>query len=420
DPSAFIPDVCWTGNYDSCLSYTRQLGFKAIQGEGLGEFYPNRANNGYINWKLPFKNEKKEIKTFTDEAYKYGILFGLHTLNNFLQHRISSDVSPVPNDSLCIVFKRKLTKPVSATDSLLCVDDPRYMNEYGGWEGHTENILKIGKELIHYKGVSATAPYYLTGVKRGYWNTKAANHQEGAVIEKLMTNCYGGLAPDMFLQDKLADYYAQLSDVNTMHYIDLDGEEGFLYQGHGNYAYKRFFNRFFEQCAKRNIPYMRVMGAGVTEGAWHYQSVWNVGGGTNMYFIKNRKWAIEGKDIRNIAFANYFPSTFGITESLRPNSTVQEWENLQALSVGVGVTYMMNLSEKTVEACLQKDAIFKAIRTWENARAANVFTAAIKSELANTDKQFHLEQLNEHTWKLYEVSDNRCENPVLLAAGKRR
>ena len=139
-----------------------------------------------------------------------------------------------------------------------------------------------------------------------------------------------------------------------------------------------------------------------------------------MYFIKDRKWAIEGKDIRNIAFANYFPSTFGITEALRPNSTVQEWENLQALSVGVGVTYMMNLSEKTVEACPQKYAIFKAIRIWENARTADVFTAAIKAQLANTDKQFHLEQLNELTWKLYEARDNRWENPVLLTAGKRK
>ena len=418
DPLAYIPDVSWSGNYDSCISYTRQLGFKAIQGEGLGEFYANRANMGHIDWKIPFEQGKKEIKVFTDEAYKHGILFGLHTLNNFLQNRISSDVSPVPNDSLCVLFKRELARPVTATDTMLYVDNPLCMNEYGGWEGHTENILKIGKELIHYTGVSATAPYYLTGVKRGYWNTKTSDHQQGAVIEKLMTNCYSGVAPDMFLQEKLAGYYAQLAAVNNMRYIDLDGEEGFLYQGHGNYAFKRFFKRFFELCKQKGISYMRVMGAGVTEGAWHYQSVWNVGGGTNMYFIKNRKWAIEGKDIRNIAFANYFPGTFGITEPLNPNSTAQEWENLQALSVGAGVTYLMNLSEKSVEACVQKKEIFKAIRIWENARAANVFTPAIKAQLANTDKQFHLEQKDEHTWKLYEVRDNRWENPVLLSRGR--
>jgi hypothetical protein len=420
DPSAYIPDVSWSGNYDSCISYVRQLGFKGIQGEGLGEFYVNRANKGHIDWKIPYKDGKKEIKTFTDEAARYGIVFGLHTLNNFLQNGISSDVSPVPNDSLCIVFKRKLVRPVSATDTMLYVDDPLYMNEYGGWEGHTDNVIKIEKELIHYDGVSKSAPFYLTGVKRGYWNTKAQPHNGGRIIEKLMTNCYAGLAPDMFLQDKIADYYAQLSEVNNMGYIDLDGEEGFLYQGHGDYAYKRFFRRFFEQCKQRGIPYMRIMGAGVTEGAWHYQSVWNVGGGTNMYFIKERKWAIEGKDIRNIAYANYFPSTFGITEPLRPNSTVQEWENLQSLSVGVGVTYMMNLSEKSVEACARKYEIFAAIKTWENARAANVFTPAIKAQLANTDKQFHLEQSDDNSWKLFEVKDGNFVNPVILSSLERK
>lgn len=414
DPSAYIPDVSWSGNYDSCLSYTKQLGFKAIQGEGLGEFYPNRANNGHIDWKLPFKNGKKDIKSFTDEAYNAGVLFGLHTLNNFLQHRISSDVSPVPSDSLCKVFTRTLVQPVSATDTLLFVDDPAYMNEYGGWEGHTENVIKIGKELIHYKAVSASSPYYLTGVKRGYWNTQATDHSAGSVIEKLMTNCYGGLAPDMYLQEQLAVYYAQLAEVNTMHYIDLDGEEGFLYQGHGNYAFKRFFKRYFEECKKRNIQYMRVMGAGVTEGAWHYQSVWNVGGGTNMYFIKNRKWAIEGKDIRNIAFANYFPGTFGITESLRPNSTVQEWENLQALSVGAGVTYMMNLSEKSVEACQQKYEIFAAIKTWENARAANAFPKNVKTMLADQLNYWHLEQIDDDNWKLYLLKDGIQKSAILL------
>jgi len=67
---------------------------------------------------------------------------------------------------------------------------------------------------------------------------------------------------------------------------------------------------------------------------------------------------------------------------------------------------------------VQKKEIFKAIRIWENARAANVFTPAIKAQLANTDKQFHLEQKDEHTWKLYEVRDNRWENPVLLSRGR--
>jgi len=416
DPSAFVPDVAWFGNYDSCLSFTKQLGFKAIQAEGLGEFYPNRANNGNINWMAPFSTGKTTIKSFTNQLTKEGILFGLHTLNNFLQSNVSSDVSPIPSDSLCVLFTKKLLKNITANDTDIVIDDARYMNEYGGWEGHTTNIIKIGKELIYYKGITSTKPYTLQNVKRGFWKTTATTHNDGEVVFKLQTNCYGGLVPDMFLQDKLAEYYAQLSKVNGMYYIDLDGEEGFTYQGHGNYAFKRFFKRFFEESAKLGIPYQRVMGATLGEGGWHYQSVLNVGGGKNMYLIKERKWAIEGKDVRNVNFSNFFPSTFGITDPLTPTSTVQEWENLQAISVGFGVTYMMHLSEKSVADCPQKNEIFRAIKIWENARAANAFSNNIKKILMNEKRVFHLEEINKNTWKLYEV---KAFGNVLFATLKR-
>ena len=406
DPARFIPDVAWYGNYDSCLSYTQQLGFKAIQAEGLAEFYPNRANHGNINWMIPFSTGKTTIKQYTEQTNKHGIFLGLHTLNNFLQPNISSDVSPLPNDSLCVLLRRKLINNINANDTNIVIDDATYMNEYGGWEGHTTNVIKIGKELIYYKGVTDTKPYTLQNVKRGFWKTEPTAHSGGEVIDKLQTNPYSGLAPDIFLQDKLADYYAQLSRVNGMYYIDLDGEEEFTYQGHGNYAFKRFFKSFFTQSAKFGIPYQRVMGATLSEGGWHYQSVVNVGGGTNMYFIKDRKWGIEGKDIRNVCFSNFFPSTFGITVPLQPNSTAREWENLQAISVGIGVTYLMHLSQSSVEACAQKNEIFKAIRTWENAREANAFPPTVKKILSDPDRQFHLEQIDKNTWKLYEVKSS--------------
>jgi hypothetical protein len=117
DPAVYIPDVAWHGVYDSCISYVKQLGFKGIQAEGLGEFYPNRVNQGHIDWKIPYSTQKTSIKEFTDLCNKEGILFGLHTLNNFLQSNISSDVSPIPNDSLCIMLRRKLTENITATDT---------------------------------------------------------------------------------------------------------------------------------------------------------------------------------------------------------------------------------------------------------------------------------------------------------------
>lgn len=410
DPARYIPDVLWVGNtYDSAISYTHQLGFKGIEGWVIGkyfEYYPDRADNGNIPVKIPFTTGKESMKEFTDKSNAKGIVFGLHTLLDFLQPGISSDVSPVPNDSLCYLQKRILVKNISASDTDIVINDPAYLDEVAGWEGHPKdaNMVRIGKELIHYMGVTKTYPYTLKHIKRGYWGTTASAHKAGSTVYKLQTNCYGGLVPDIFLQDKYADYYARLFKKQGMHYIDFDGEESLFYQGYGEYSVKRFFRRLFETAKKEGINYLMITGSTLSGGSWYYQNIWNVGGGEHMYNSKTRSWGIEGKDIRNVTFGNYFPSTFGGNFALTPSSTVQEYENVEAVSVGQGVTYALDLSEKSVESCPEKYEIFHAIKTWENARSANAFPSWIKNELRDTSKYFHLEAVNADNWNLYLVN----------------
>jgi hypothetical protein len=421
DPARYIPDVGWMGDaYDSAVSYTSQLGFKAIEGSSLGEYYPNRSDGGNIPLRIPFASGKKSIKVLTNESNAKGIDFGLHTMLDFLQHGISSDVRPVPNDSLCYLQKRILKKNISVSDTDIVVDNPAYLNEIAGWEFHPRdaNIVKIGKELIHYMGVSQNPPYTLLHVKRGYWGTVASEHRAGSLVYKLQTNCYHGLTPDIFLQDKYADYYANLFKKQGMYYIDFDGEEDLFYQGQGEYSVKRFYRRLFASARKQSIDLVRITGSTVSGGSWHYHSIWNVGGGKNMYDIKTRSWGIEGKDMRNVTFGNYFPSTFGGNFALMSASTVQEYENIEAVSVGLGVTYVMQLSEQSVESCPKKYEIFKAIKTWENARVANAFPLWVKKALADTSKYFHLEAVDAHHWNLYEVNCDGSDKRLFVRLKK--
>ncbi|MNY48172.1 hypothetical protein D3C86_1834840 [compost metagenome] len=70
-----------------------------------------------------------------------------------------------------------------------------------------------------------------------------------------------------------------------------------------------------------------------------------------------------------------------------------------------------------MEACTEKYAIFKAIRTWENARAANAFPRWVKKQLADPANQFHLEELDQNTWKLYKTDlDGRNAKPFCVLA----
>jgi len=432
NPARYIPDVTTEGNrFDSILTYVSQLGFKAIEVNDLPYFKVNRGNNGYIDGRnfetkpFHFTSGNKSHKEFTDISNPLGILMGRHTIATALAPG-TKDTSPVPSDSLSYLCKRILVKGISATDTIIEVNDPIYLDEIAGWEAHYAglNMIKIGKEFIHYSGISESPPYTLHKVLRGYLNTKATNHLVNDTIFKLQVTFnygYDGVIPNIYLQDAIAEYYADVSNINGINYIDLDGEEFLFDTGHGYYGVKRFFRKMFEKALSQNIPYLRITGATLSEGSWHYQSVWNVGGGTNMYDLKTRKWGSttsEGKDLRNVAYANYFPATFGGNFSINESSTPDQYEHIEAISVGIGATYIMPINQKSVEGCTQKNAIFKVIRTWEDARAANAFTRAIKKQLADPTKDWTLDEVNKNTWNLYQKINGRKSNPLILTRDK--
>ena len=402
DPSNFQTDIAWSGPHDSLVSYASQLGLKAVQDEGLGEYYVNPADR-WNGKKVTLNKEKRPISDLTAMTNKHGIAYGLHTLTEFVQP-FSSDVHPEPNEGLCTVLKTRIASPIGAKDTIIHVADTSYLNESGGWDQNGMNILKIGKELIRYKGVTTTKPYTLKGVERGALKTNAAAHSSGDELAKLQVNCYAGFIPDMDLQDKYAAFYAQLLHDGGMNFIDFDGFESFTYQGHGQYSFKRFLRRLFGDLKELGVPYLRVMGSCVFEGNWHYMSVCNVGGGNHMFDPVHNKWGIEGKDIRYSFTSNYFPCTFGI-QSIQPDWNVQVIENLQSKSIAWDATYMLGISEGAMEKRSDKQAIFQAFRTWEDAKSAGVFSAALKKEMQEEKNKYHLQRVDNNTWLLYTVSD---------------
>jgi hypothetical protein len=302
------------------------------------------------------------------------------------------------------------------------VNDPKYLDEIASWEGHCANLnmIKIGKELIYYQGVSDKKPYRLLNVKRGYWKTTPTSHASGDTIYKLQVTInygYDGVIPNMQLQDKIAEHFADVCFINGLRYYDFDGEEFLFNNGHGYYSAKRFFHKMFEKAAKLGVPYIRFTGATLSEGSWHYQSIWNVGGGKNMYDVETREWGSttsEGKDLRDVTYSNYFPVGMGGNFPINANSKVEDYEHVQAISVGVGTTYSLKLNQKDVESCPQKDEIFKVIRTWEDARAANAFPRWVKKELTDPSQNFHLEQVDANNWNLYKANKDGSERQLFV------
>jgi hypothetical protein len=428
DPAAYVPDVLTRGSgYDSIISYTSRLGFESISLYDQGFLRPDRGNEGYIDGKnyekkpLKMAAGNKSHKEFAALAAKHGITIGRTPITNSLAPG-TKDASPVPSDSLCYQQKRVLVKSISPSDTIILVNDPTHLEEVASWEGHCEklNMVKIGKELIHYLGVSTEEPYRLLNVTRGYWDTKPTAHQANDTIYKLQVTLpygYEGLIPNLALQDKIAEYYADVCFINGLGYYDFDGQEFLFNNGHGYYSTKRFFRKMFERAEQHGISHIRFTGATLSEGSWHYQSIWNVGGGKNLYDVDTREWGSttsQGKDLRDVTFANFFPAGMGGNFSINANSTVEQYEHIQAISVGVGTTYSLVVNQKDVESCPQKEAIFKTIRTWENARAANAFSRRVRKLLADPKRSWTLEEVDKNTWRLYEVMDGEKSNPRTL------
>jgi hypothetical protein len=415
DPAAYQPDIFWTGPHDQLIAYADALGLKGVQDDGMGEFYIDPSNH----WDGPLvrfaDGRRMTIREFTDQTRQHGILYGLHTLCMFVQTK-SSDVHPVPNEHFQTVLRTKLAGALSPTDTAITVTDASFLAEKGTWHDNNMNVLRIGTELLTYDGITSAPPWTLQNVKRGQFGTQASAHAAGDELVKLQITCYHGFIPDMKLMTTYADYYAQRLSELGMEYVDFDGFESCMYQNQGDYAFKVFLERLFATYHQLSGGrYLRIMGSTVTEGSWHYMSVCNVGGGSNMFDPGESHWGIEGKDIRYQWGSSYFPITFGV-QRYRGDWTAYDAENLEAKSIGWNATYMLGLNQNIVERSGEKDAIFKAIRTWENARGTNVFTKQDKQNLMDLGFKFHLEQTGEKSFFLSPVKEigvaDKADNQV--------
>ena len=430
DPSACVPDIICSGNlYDSIPSYIEQLGFKAISAYDLGFIRVDRNKMGYIDGKdfsnKPFHLTSGDLSTkeFASKLLEKGYLVGRACITTSMAPG-TKDASPVPTDSVCYQQKRVLMNNLSATDTIIEIDDPTYMEEIASWEAHCKNLnmIKIGKELIHYLGVTTEPPYRLLNVTRGYWGTTPTSHAPGDTILKVTVTIeagYQGLIPNLALQDEIAKLYAEICAVNDMRYYDFDGFEFLWNNGHGYYSTKRFLRTMFDHAKSLGVDYIRFTGAGFNEGSWHYQSVNNAGGGTNLYDTNLRVWGSstsQGKDARDQEYANFFPVSFGMNFPITADSKVETYEHIQAVSVGWGATYSLRINQNAVESCPQKYAIFKAIRTWEDARRADAFPAELKKLLRNPDYDWHLEANPEGGWKLYQSLKGEAVKTYELSA----
>lgn len=370
---------------NNCLQYAADLNFKLVH---IGDVFKSWGHFGLETDRFP--DGAKGIRQFTDKARQNGISVGIHTLTTFTQTN-DPYVSPVPNDSLCKFGSSLLEKDLGENDNVIFIKDPTYFRNMSG-----SRTVKIGKELISYKAVSANAPWQLTGCVRGQFKTTKASHRASATIDRLISNGYGGFLPDINLQDQYAKRLAEVCNQSGVDLMDFDGFEALDATGHGTYAENKFIDLWYKNLDR----YRMTCGSNTSHYYWHIYTFMNWG---EPWYSALRKSQVNYR-IENQRYfeRNLMPGMLGWFK-LETDYRPEEIEWIQARSAAFNAGYLLRVDE-SIEKNGYKKELFTAITEWQKARKSGAFSPEQKEKFKDPTKEFHLTKTGESSWNLTPVS----------------
>lgn len=369
---------------DEMIGYTKRAGLISLYHEG-----PFQSWGHYILDSTAFPHGVKGLKECADKAHAAGILFGVHTLTNFINTN-DPYITPVPDERLSLTGSSVLMKDIDATATTIEVASPEYFDQE---ENNNLHTVKIGKELVRYRTVTATAPFLLLDCQRGAFGTTAAAHTKNASVGKLMDHAYQVFFPNLELQREIAGNIARLFNAAGVDHFDLDGHEGCLSSGQGDYALE-----LFAQDVYRQMDHEFICGTSNSKTFfWNIGAYYNWGepwyGGFNESM---QQYRIDNQGLFN---RNYMPHMLG-WYLLAEKTTLPEMEWMLARAAGYNAGFAMVARPQALRTNPISGQLLDAIREWETARNGHAFSAAQQALLKDPKQEFHLQKTAEGKWTL--------------------
>jgi hypothetical protein len=375
---------------DEMIGYTKRAGLVSLYHEG-----PFKSWGHFALDDKAFPNGVNGLKQSADKAHAAGIMLGIHTLSNFINTN-DPYVTPIPDDRLSYTGSSVLKKDIDASAKEIEVASPEYFSQV---ENNNLHAIKIGREIIRYQSVSATAPYILSDCQRGAFGTTAAAHKAGDEAKKLFDHPYNVFFPDINMQRETAKNIADLLNKTGVDHWDFDGLEGEWASGHGDYAIELFAKDVYD-----NLKHDFFVGTSVSKPFfWHMCSYYNWG----EPWYGGFKESMQQYRIDNQALfeRNFMPHMLG-WYLLTSTTTLADMEWMLARAAGYRAGFAMVARPKDLRKNPLTPALLDAIREWELARNTNAFNDAQRAALQIPSFEFHLEKMAEKKWKLYQYASS--------------
>jgi hypothetical protein len=370
---------------DELLGYTKRANLMTLYHMEMFESWGHYEIN-----KKDFPNGVEGLKKCVGKAKAMGIRLGAHTLTNFINTN-DPYVTPVPDKRLVKTGSGVLTADISETEKNIPVYTPEYFNNGNANQLHT---VVIDNELIRYRMVTPAAPYTLVDCVRGAFGTKPASHSKDAAAGKLADHGYKIFFPNIEMQREIAVNLAKRFNETGLSQMDFDGHEGCGATGQGDYAIDLFAKDFYD-----NLDHAVINGTSNSKHFyWHINTYCNWGEPWYEGFREN----MQEYRINNQALLerNFLPNMLG-WYLMTGTTTLSDIEWMLARAAGYNAGFALVAELDALRKNPETPQILDALREWESARHSNVFSAAQKELLKNPKNEFHLETIDEKSWKLY-------------------
>jgi len=379
-------------NLDECLKITKAAGLRYL-------YSPDDAFESWGHFVLRkerFPDNWTSLKECVGRAEAQGVRLGIHTLSTF---NTPNDpyVTPVPDRRLAEVGSSKLALGITVSDGEVSIEDPKFFNQMSN---NTLKTVRIGDELIQYDSVSSTAPWKLLKCKRGAFGTRAKAHRKGALIAKLMDHGYGTFLTNAELSVEVATNIARLFSEAGLQQLSMDGLEGNWSTGMGQYGPALFAKAWYDHLSPS------LQGQVINDASmpgpyiWHIQTRDNWG---EPWYAGFRQSQTQYRlDNQRYFHRNLMPGMLGWF-SLTSETTLEDIQWLLARAAGFDAGFCLVTSLKSIKGNPQSTEILAAVKAWESARRAHVFTPELLSGLQSVEEEFELSQTGNRSWSLQRV-----------------
>ena len=384
-------------NIGEMLDYTQKAGLMSLYHEG-----PFKSWGHFILDPVIFPSGVVGMKMCVEKAAAKGLRIGVHTLSTFINTN-DPYVTPVPDKRLAQTGSSLLAESIISTTAEIPVQSDTYFKNI---KPSTLHGVRIGKEIIRFKEVSAGQPYKLLECQRGAYGTTASGHTKGEQVSMLMDYPYNTLFPNFDLQQEIAGNLGKFFSETGVSHMDFDGHEGCMSSGEGDYGMQAFAEKVI-----RETNHTLVNGTSRSSHYyWHICHYWNWGEPWYGGFRESQgDYRLENQPFLE---RNYMPNMLGWF-LLSPTTTVEDIEWMMARAAGYNAGFALVARYKSLQKNPDTNQLLALIKLWQTAYKTKIFSPEQLARLKNPENDFHLEKDNQG-WKLYPFHKFRFEHTKQL------